>query len=77
MSPVAELTLAVAGGYGAIWLWRARYRPMAPCRWCGGQKKVGDSERWRHRECSHCGGTGERTTWGGKLMHGQGKRWGK
>ena len=75
MSPVAELVLAVGGGYVAIWLWRARYRPMAPCRWCGGQGKKGDRERWRNLDCKHCGNTGERMTWGARLVHG--RRWGK
>jgi hypothetical protein len=70
-----ELLAAVAGVRAAVWLWMARYRPTAPCRWCRGQKKVGTSKRWRERRCWRCGGTGQRTVWGARMLRGG--RWGK
>jgi hypothetical protein len=50
---------------------------MSPCRWCGGKSKVGDSERWRDTDCSHCGNTRKRMRWGARMIRGQGRGWGR
>jgi hypothetical protein len=60
-----------------VWLGRAIFRPMAPCRWCRGRSRAGDRKRWRDLDCSHCGNTRKRMTWGGKLVRGQGRGWGR
>jgi len=71
-----EILLAVAGARGAVWLWMAIYRPTAPCRWCRGKRRAGNSKRWRDLDCSHCNNKRTRTTWGARLVRG-GNRWGK
>jgi hypothetical protein len=71
-----ELLAAAAAVLVAVWVWRAIYRPTAPCRWCRGRKKVGSSKRWRKRTCRFCKDTpGERMTWGARMLRGG--RWGK
>ena len=67
--------LLIAAGAGS-WLWRAIFRPMAPCRWCRGKGKAGDRKRWRNLECKHCD-KGERMTLGARIVRGQGRGWGK
>jgi hypothetical protein len=53
------------------WLWMVIFRPIAPCRWCRGRKRVGTRKRWRERKyCKHCGDTGKRMVLGSGLFHG-------
>jgi hypothetical protein len=77
MSHVLVPAAVIALPAFAVWLWRAIFRPMAPCRRCGGQSRVGDRERWRNRDCSRCDNKRERMTLGARLVRGQGRGWGK
>jgi hypothetical protein len=77
MAQLWEAAAIVAVPFAAVWLGRAIFRPMAPCRWCRGRRRAGDSERWRNLNCSHCGNTGQRMTLGGRIVRGQGRGWGK
>ena len=76
MSPGAALITVAIASPVLLWLGRAIFRPMAPCRWCRGRKRVGDRKRWRNLEWSHCD-KGERMRWGARLVRGQGRGWGK
>lgn len=71
-----ELLSAVAAVRVAVWFWMAIYRPVGPCRWCRGRSRAGSRARWRNLDCSHCGNSGQRTTWGARLVRG-GRGWGK
>ena len=77
MSPAAALITVAIASPVLLWLGRAIFRPMAPCRWCRGKRRAGDRRRWRNLDCSHCGNTGERMTLGARIVRGQGRGWGK
>jgi hypothetical protein len=49
----------------ALYVLHVRLAPMAPCRWCGGEKKVKTGKGTRSwRPCRWCGGKGDRVRWG-------------
>jgi hypothetical protein len=73
---VWEIAAVVALPFAALWLWRAIFRPMAPCRWCRGRSRAGDRRRWRNLDCSHCD-KGQRMTLGARIVRWQGRGWGK
>jgi hypothetical protein len=78
VSPGAALITVAIAAPVLLWLGRAIFRPMAPCRWCRGRFRAGDRSRWRNLKCSHCVETpGERMTLGARIVRGQGRRWGK
>jgi hypothetical protein len=70
-----EIAVIVALPFAVAWFGRAIFRPMAPCRWCRGRRRAGSRRRWRNLDCSHCGNSGQRMTWGGRLFRGD--QWGK
>lgn len=77
MSPAAAgITVAIAAPV-LLWLWRAIFRPKAPCRWCRGRRRAGNSRMWRDLKCSHCGDTGQRMRLSARIVRGQGRGWGK
>jgi len=77
VSPGAALIGVAIAAPVLLFLGRAIFRPMAPCRWCRGRRRAGSRRRWRNLDCSHCGNTGERMTLGGRIVRGQGRGWGK
>lgn len=77
MSPAAALIAVAIASPVLLFVWRAIFRPMAPCRRCGGRSRAGNSSRWRNLDCPRCGNTGQRMTWGARLVRGPGRGWGK
>jgi hypothetical protein len=76
VSPAAALIAVAVASPVLLFLWRAIFRPMAPCRRCRGRSRAGTRARWRNLDCSRCGNTGQRMTWGARLVRG-GRGWGK
>jgi hypothetical protein len=55
------LLLAAYAAHSVFW-------PHAKCRWCKGRKRSRSPSGRAWRNCSHCGGSGERLRVGARLF---------
>jgi hypothetical protein len=77
VSPHAAVILVAIAAPVLLFAWRAIFRPMALCWRCRGRSRAGSRSRWRNLNCARCGNSGQRMTWGARMVRGQGRGWGK